>query len=234
MSDLVSIYCDESGHLEHDTINVMVIGAVWCPTHKVPEISSRLREIKAANGQSPRFETKWTKVSSGRNDLYQALLDYFFDDDDLHFRAVVVPDKSVLRHEAFGQSHDDWYYKMYFTMLISILEPNVRHRIYVDIKDTFSSTRIARLEQVLMNAKYDFAREIIERMQPVRSHEIELVQLADLLIGAVSYAHRGLSDSAGKRALVERMRNRSGLSLLRTTLLRENKVNLLVWNPDNE
>jgi hypothetical protein len=38
--------------------------------------------------------------------LYPDLVDYFFDDDNLHFRALVVPDKSRLRHAVFLVSAD--------------------------------------------------------------------------------------------------------------------------------
>ena len=81
------------------------------------------------------------------------------------------------------------------------------------------------------NSMYDFSRGVIERIQSVRSHEVELMQLADLLIGAVAYANRGLAGNAGKEALVARMRKRSGYALTRTTLLREDKTNLFVWHP---
>lgn len=228
-----NVYCDESGHLEHDEVGVMVLGAVWCPADKVKEASSRIREIKGEQGQSSRFEVKWKKVSLGGLGLYRALVDYFFDDDDLHFRALVVRDKSQLRHDEFEQTHDDWYYKMYFSLLMPLLRSDAGFRIYVDIKDSFSGTKTKKLEEVLTNASYDYSRSIIERIQPVRSHEIELVQLTDLLIGAVSYANRGLSGNAAKVRLVERMQERSRLSLKQTTLLREEKVNLFSWSPSS-
>ena len=224
-----NVYCDESCHLERDHQQAMVLGAVWCPLEKTREIAVRLREIKKSHGLSADFEIKWTKVSPGRLSFYLHALDYFFDDDDLHFRALVVPDKGHLRHEAFGQTHDDWYYKMYFDMLKVILSPHARYRIYLDIKDTRSGSKITRLHEVLCNNMYDFSREIIQRVQTVQSHEVELLQLADLLIGTISYANRGLSSSPAKLALVNRMQARSGYSLTRTTLLREDKVNLFSW-----
>ena len=179
---------------------------------------------------APAFEVKWTKVSPGKKQLYLDLLDYFFDDDDLHFRGLVVPDKTKLNHAAFpGQDHDAWYYKMYFDMLKVILSPKGRYRIYLDIKDTRGAEKVKKLHDVLCNNLYDFSREIVERVQLVHSHEIEQLQLADLLIGAVSYMNRGLHSNAGKQALVDRMRQRSGYSLTKTTLLREDKVNLFRW-----
>ena len=229
MSLIYNVYCDESCHLERDRQPVMVLGAVWCPLEKSREISVRIREIKTSHGLSPKFESKWTKVSPAKQVFYLDLLDYFFDDDDLHFRALVVQDKSRLQHELYGQTHDTWYYKMYFDMLKAILEPEACYRIYLDIKDTRSADKIAKLHDVLCSSMYDFGSQVIERVQTVRSHEVEILQLTDLLIGAVSYVNRGLHMNAAKLAVVERMRERSSYSLTKTTLLRENKVNLFMW-----
>lgn len=231
MSDIFNIYCDESCHLEHDGQPVMVLGAVWCPLEKTTEIASRIREIKKKHGLPLAFEVKWSKVSPAKQALYLELLDYFFDDDDLHFRALIVPDKSRLNHTGFGHDHDTWYFKMYFDMLKVLLSPRAEYRIYLDIKDTRSADKVRKLHDVLCNNMYDFDHKIITRVQTVRSHEVEQIQLADLLIGAIGYANRNLRSNAAKVALVERMRERSKYTLKLTTLLRENKVNLFRWEP---
>lgn len=231
MSEVFNIYCDESCHLEHDRQKAMVLGAVWCSLDKTREIALRLREIKQKHGLSPFFEVKWTKVSPAKTRFYLDVIDYFFDDDDLHFRALIVPDKSLIRHEAFpGQDHDGWYYKMYFDMLKVIFRPEARYRIYLDIKDTRGAQKVAQLHDVLCNDRYDFSRQVIERLQLVHSHEIEQLQLVDMLIGAVGYLNRGLNGNAGKMAIIERMKHRSGYDLTRTTLLREEKMNIFRWH----
>ena len=112
-----NIYCDESCHLQNDNNKAMVLGAVWCLRDKKQEIFKRLREIKVRHGLPANFEVKWHKVSPAKVDFYINLVDYFFDDDDLHFRALVVPDKTKLQHHKFNQTHDDFYYKMYFDLL---------------------------------------------------------------------------------------------------------------------
>ena len=230
MTRVFNVYCDESCHLENDRQKAMVLGAVWCPLEKTREIAVRIREMKARHGLSPELEIKWVKVSPAKVQFYLDIIDYFFDDDDLHFRALIVPDKSQLRHKDFKQTHDEWYYKMYFDMLKVILYPDARYRIYLDYKDTQGATKVEKLHEVLCNNMYDFSRRIIERVQLVRSQEVEILQLADLLIGTVSYVNRGLSTSAAKLRLVDRMRNRSGYKLTQTTLLWENKVNLFRWH----
>ena len=246
MGERCNVYCDESCHLEHDRASVMVLGAVWCPADRVQEISVRLRELKqkhhVLSSEKPRlrqFEVKWTKVSEAKLDLYLDWIDYFFDDDDLHFRGVVI-DKTILDHAVRGQTHDDWYYKMMFTLLEPIIDPKQHYHIYLDIKDTRSERKRAKLEAVLRNANLDDDGTIIDRVQQMRSHESEVMQLADLLIGAIGYHHRqrhgDLPGVVGKLnpaklAIIERIRQRSRKSLERSTWLRESKLNLLCWRP---
>jgi hypothetical protein len=229
MADTYNIYCDESCHLENDRQSAMVLGALWCPAKRARACNEAIRAIKERHGLSRGLEVKWKKVSPAKLAFYAELVDYFFDTEALYFRALIVPDKAELRHEAFTQTHDDWYYKMYFDLLKVILERRSVYRIFLDVKDTRSSRKVARLHEVLTNNMYDFDRSIVRTVQTVHSHEIELLQLCDLLIGAVSYLNRGLATSAAKRALVDHMQRRSGLKLTLTTLLREEKVNLFRW-----
>ena len=230
MSQTFNIYCDESCHLEHDHQKVMVQGALWCPIDKAREIAERIRDQKAKHHLPASFEIKWTKVSPAKLSFYQDVVDYFFDDDDLHMRALVAP-KASLRHDAFpGQDHDEWYYKMLFTLLSPLLNPVDRYRIYLDLKDTRNAAKATKLRKVLCNERFDFDRHLIEWIQPVRSHEVEQIQLCDLLIGALSYINRGLSGNAAKDALIERIKHRSRYSLVRSTLLSERKFNVFHWH----
>jgi hypothetical protein len=240
MREIINIYCDESCHLENDKEKVMVLGAVYCPASKKSEIFQMLSELKKKhnlipknkknpNGNRAYYELKWNKISLAKINYFKDVLDYFFTDDDLNFRVLVVPDKSKLDYEKFNHTHDTFYYKMYFSMLKVILNPDKAHHIYIDIKDTRSREKVHKLEQVLRNDKYDYAKEIIKKVQQVRSHEVELIQLADLLTGAVSYVNRGLSDSMAKNILIEHIRHRSKYALTKSTLIREQKFNIFLW-----
>lgn len=231
MAETYNVYCDESGHLEHDELKVMVLGAVWCPVDRTKEISSRIRDIQERHGLSRRFEVKWTKVSPSKIGFYVDLIDYFLDNNDLHFRAVVVPDKTKLRHDAYKQDHETWYYKMFFVLLKTILSPRNCYRVYIDIKDTHSGHRQEKLHEVLCNNIYDFHREIIQSVQPIRSNESSIAQLSDLLCGVVSYANRQADGSGAKQFLVQRVRQRSGYKLTHSTLPTESKLNILIWSP---
>lgn len=240
MRELISIYCDESCHLQNDNENVMTIGAVYCPTSKKEEVFQRIADLKDKHKLIPKhkrnpkdnrayYEMKWNKVSNAKLDFYKDVIDYFFADDDISFRVIVVPDKSKLDYEAFGYTHDTFYYKMYFSMLKAILSPEYGHNIFIDIKDTRSREKVQKLEEVLRNDKYDFSKSIIKKVQQVRSHEVELIQLSDLLTGAVSYINRGLHSNRAKNELIELIRKRSNYSLLKSTLLKEKKFNIFIW-----
>jgi hypothetical protein len=235
---ILNLYCDESCHLEQDVCPVMVLGAIACPEDQTRAIATDLRAIKDRHhlharshaGHTDAFEIKWTKVSPAKQAFYLEVINYFLDSPHLSFRALVIPDKRLLRHEDFAQDHDTFYYKMQFRLIEVLLRPNTRHHIYLDIKDTRSSVKMAKLHDVLCSATYDGTRDIIARVQTVRSHEVEQLQLADLLIGAVSYANRQLTGNAGKLAIIERLRQRTGLTLTHSTLIRENKFNVFVWS----
>jgi hypothetical protein len=226
-----NIYCDESCHLENDHIKAMSLGAIWCDQSAVKRISEQIRQLKTEHGLSRQFEIKWTKVSPAKLSFYQAVVDLFFNTPELHFRGVVIPDKSLLNHVHFGQDHDDFYYKMFFTLLKVIFTPTHQYAIYLDIKDTQSQDMVLGLHDCLCNSKFDFDRESIQRIQQIRSHESELLQIADLLIGALSYLHRGLNTSSAKQALIDQIKHLSGYDLKRNTWYREDKFNLLVWQP---
>lgn len=231
MTVTFNVYCDESCHLEKDHQKVMVLGALWCPKEKTPEIFRQIREIKVRHGLNPNFEIKWIKVSPGKVLFYLDIVDFFFSNSNLHYRALIVSDKSKLQHEKFGQTHDEWYYKMYFELLKVIFKPFSKYRIYSDIKDTKGGEKVKKLHEVLSNSLRDFSREIVERVQQVRSNEVQLIQVCDLLTGIISYENREMKGSPAKEALVKRMREKSNMNLTSTTNYLETKVNLLRWEP---
>lgn len=226
---IYNIYCDESCHLEHDGIKPMMLGAVWCPMEVKDAIFSELRQIKVRHGLKPTCELKWNAVSPSKLAYYEDVVDYFFSHTELHFRCLVVPNKEMLNHELYGQSHDQFYYKMYFDLLKTLLVPQNTYNIYIDIKDTQGAYKVRRLEEVLSHNAYDFDKRMITRIQQVNSAQVELVELADFLTGAIGYAQRGLKTSAAKLRIIELIRQRSGYSLSQSTLVREDKMNLFFW-----
>ena len=231
MNKLFDIYCDESCHLQNGRDNdfAMVIGGITCPDESKRVISDNLREIKSHYGIYRDAEIKWNKVSPAKIDYYKALVDYFFHCSDLTFRAVII-NKRELDLSSHNLTHDDFYYRAYFLMLSRILAPGNEYAIYIDIKDTRSQAKVNKLHDVLCNSRYDFNRHMIHRIQQIRSHEVEIMGLTDLLIGALSYFHRGMNISSAKNTLIDLIRCRSGYTLKSNTWPLEPKFNILIWH----
>lgn len=227
-----NVYCDESCHLEHDNFPNMVIGGIYLDKNKKKEINQRISEIKKSYGINKNVEIKWSKLSPARLDLYIDLINYFFDDDDINFRCIIA-DKTKLDHVKYNQTHDEWYYKIYWEMMKGILSPIDSYNFYVDIKDTRSYDKTQQLLCILCNSQYDFKRSIIKKIQPIRSEEVQVMQLVDILIGAVKSANSidAISSSA-KKEVIELVKKRSGYTLTVSTLLSEKKFNIFKWRPN--
>lgn len=232
---IINIYSDEANHLrDPNQGDFMVIGSVWCDKTRVAQISDAIRKVKEYHGLARSSEVKWTKISAGNREFYEDLVRLFFETVDLNFRAVIVP-KQKLDHEAYQQTDDDFYYKTQFLMIANIVanhSPNI-FRVYIDYKDNWSHYRSKKLEGYL-SKKSDFS-ECEFTAQPVRSDESELIQLADILIGATSYRsnHYDKADpDKPKRKIVELIEDLAMQRLNQSSPKTSEKVNtFILWEP---
>jgi len=230
---IINIYSDETNHLKDPKQgDMMVIGSVWCDKSKVMQISDAIRKVKEYHGLPKSGEVKWTKIATSNQEFYKDLVNLFFNTDDLNFRAVIVP-KHKLDHEAHQSTDEEFYYKTQFLMIANIVanhSPNT-FRVYIDYKDNWSYYRAKKLEGYL-SKKSDFAGCEFTA-QPVRSHESELIQLADILIGATSYRSNHYDDaneSRPKRAIVDLIEDLAMQRLNQSSPKTSEKVNLFqIW-----
>ncbi len=229
-----NIYSDESCHLEHDGNDIMVIGGILCPKSKAKEINSAIRKIKNKYGIKTA-EIKWHKVSKNKINFYLELIDYFFDNNNLKFRCVIAPEKTKLNFNKFNLTYDDWYYRIYYLYLKELVDIDNEYHIFMDIKDTNGGKKVIKLKQVLNNMLFSFYNETIKNIQLVKSDEIEIMQLADLLIGAVSYINRNLNtnNQNAKSIVIEKIIEKTGQSLTHTTMPKifHNKFDIFRWRP---
>ena len=168
-------------------------------------------------------------------------MDYFFGKNELNFRCLVVAGKERLNHSYFNQGdHDSFYYKMYYQLLLNIVsKTEAKFNIYLDIKDTRGSRKRRELRKILHIKLGDREQLTIPQIQLVRSHESELIQLADFLMGAVAYSNRKdiPKNSRAKINVVRKMMTYAGTDLSHTSPPWEEKFNLFIFQPrrlDNE
>ena len=231
---MINIYCDESCHLEHDNAKAMLLGAISCPASEKNRIYSEIRDIKTSYGVSSWTEIKWTGVSPSKEALYIALIDYFLQEPSLSFRAVVAKNKSNLNHEKYNcGSHDLWYYKSYYYLLDAMIGYSEEYKVFIDIKDTCGGAKIIKLQEVLCNNKYDFKHEVIKDIQQIKSNESEIMQLTDLIMGAIGFYHNEhynrQNSSSAKRAIVDRLFKTYRSAIINGTARGANKMDIFLW-----
>jgi len=223
----ISIYCDESCHLRHNNSNIMLLGAITCPSGKRHDIFSDIRKIKKSYDLNTKFEIKWTKVSESKIEFYEELIKYFINKEDLRFRALIVPDKNIVNQEL--QDWDTFYYKMYYYLLRNLINPRCSYNIFIDIKDTKGAEKRKKLFDILnkISSEINYSKNlIVKNLQAIRSEEVELLQLTDLIMGAVCYANRNLDTNKGKVKIIKTLKDLTGYPLTESTFPNESKFNL--------
>ena len=226
---MLNIYCDESCHLENDNNKVMGIAGISCPDYAKELIYNDIKSIKQDFNINIRREIKWNKVSEGKIDYYKELVNYFFDNELLRFRGVILPNKQNLNHNKYNQTHDIFYYKMYYYVISYFLLESDNINVYIDIKDTCSQKKVDKLKEVLDN-KSKYQDNSIKKIQQIRSHENSILQLTDLILGAITYKNRNLNTSPEKMEICNLIEKKSGSNLKETSYLRNNKFNLLIFD----
>lgn len=226
--ETINIYCDESCHLENDGINIMGLGCIWCNKKDLYQINLDIKNIKIKYNLKPMSEIKWGLLSNINYKMYHEIINYFFNNDKIFYRGYFIH-KSQLEHKKYHQTHEDFYYKCYFGLLKNIFNSLNTYNIYVDIKDCHTSKRCKKLEEICCKANYDYSHELINKIQPIQSEESQLLQIADIITGAICYYNRIDKEnlrSKAKKDLIELIKKNSNLSLTKKTYPSEKKFNL--------
>jgi hypothetical protein len=212
-SPVIHLYCDESRHLPHDREPFMLLGLVACPADKTRPYHLELRALCSEHGLTGDYVMKWTHVRPGKLAFYQAVLAWFLAKEDLSFRALLLPDKAkVFEHLPEG-SQDMAYYRLYTELLRGGMEPGGRYRAFLDQKDTRGGEKVRQLESLMRCHANDRGGEIMLGLQQIQSHEARLLQLADVLLGAVGSAHSTLPLPTAKQILISQLADAIGSPL---------------------
>jgi hypothetical protein len=167
----------------------MVIGALSCPVSRKREIVKRIHNLRAIH--STQGESGWKRLSPNKRGFYWALLDLFAREPDLQFRCVLV-DKTKF----VSDDPELGFYKLYYQMLVHWLSPGCTYRILLDQQQNKEQGRFSTLRDVLRRKLS--AGALILSLEPADSSALEIMQLADLLVGAVGYERNGRTTSATK------------------------------------
>ncbi|MCX6073673.1 MAG: DUF3800 domain-containing protein [Campylobacterales bacterium] len=223
------IFCDESNHLHNDKSDLMVIGGIGCPSESVEFVNRYIKHLK--HKHNAIGELKWTKLNNNKKAFYKELLEFFFSSVHLKFNTQVVLNKSRLNHNQYNEGEADiFYYKMYYYALVPFLRPNDTYNIFMDYKDTKGGQRVSQLKKIIHNKFYG---NIDVDFTIIHSHESQIMQLTDVMIGAIGYKNRKDIDknSEIKNFIIATIEELGGISLDNATPPWEEKYRIFRFVP---
>ncbi len=114
-------------------------------------------------------------------------------------------------------------------MLKYIITPGNSYNIYPDIKDTNSYYYHQIMLDYLRFKMSDTNKKTIKKVQPIRSYEAPILQINDILIGALSYYYRGLSENRIKLTIVNEINKFYQNSFDVSSYYNNTKFNIFIW-----
>lgn len=219
------IYSDESRHTGH---RYMLMGAAIIRRNDVPMFNDTMAKYRLATKMP--YELKWSKVNVQKLKEYKTFIDYFFalnNENKTHFKCIIIDNEGAANAKYRKIPQDTRLHKQYHSLILHkfgkkyyktakpckfILHPDQR-----ETKQDFEeSTEF--LNKSMRNHFNDNTISPFVKIQPVESHLCELVQIIDILLGAIGFEKNGnhlLSGSnVGKIELCKYIAEKAGLKNL--------------------
>jgi len=218
------VYCDESrAENFYDQVlgdeSYVLIGGLWIEASEREDYKAKIKALRETHNVYGEF--KWNRVSPSRQQFYLALVRLFFE-EAMRFRCIVLP-VSQLDAVQFHQADNElMFYKFYYQLLHHWILDFNRYRIFVDFKSNRVRSRLRTLRSVLQNA--NITSEILA-VQALPSNQVDLLQLVDVLIGAVGYRFHQQRGSTSKLAVLNEIEDHLGHPI-QPTPRREGKFNV--------
>lgn len=202
--DLI-FYCDESCHIQFDHVEYMSLVTVFCSKSRDKNINRDIRKIKEKYRIDANQELKWTKISNSNLQLYKEIINYISEKTYIRVRAVLAKKRSVDELKLRNKTYDQWYHSIYYYLLKHPLDLITEAKVefvdcflFIDKKDIYTNENINILANYL-NRHFAYSHNFIPKA--VESHEHQLVQVADIIAGALTYRKRFPQSNTPKNEL---------------------------------
>lgn len=203
---VTDIYIDESSQTKN---RFLLIGGIGVPKSSVDAVNEILLSVRLP--ELPHGEMKWGKISNAKINAYGRLIRSFFDHPllaPLHFHCLIV-DTHRLDHQAHNQGSREIGFNKEIYQLASKfarLYPDRLFHLYPDHRETLQRPEDLRVILNRGRAKAGDRREFpFRRCQFRNSKETPLLQLVDLLTGAVAWNVNGHGQIAGASQAKDRI-----------------------------
>ena len=187
--DMIDVYGDESCTSGH---RYLVLGALAIERPLVAGVVDRLKAVR--DRHNTHGEVKWSKISRAKLDFYKEYVDVFFDtsaQDDLDFRALYV-DTHTFNHHRFNSGDAEiGFNKLIYQLLLHKFGRTYGANYGLDVRLDSRTTKADPDElRPMLNSdlcRWGITNRPFRRIRFAHSHECELIQLNDLLVGTVGF-----------------------------------------------
>lgn len=213
-----SFFMDESGISNH---RFTVVGAICLRTETIPEVHASIQAFR--DRYNMHAELKWSKVSNQKSAEYRALVDYFFALNNLNilqFHAIVF-DNHGANHGRYNDGDQDvGLSKLYYQLMVhrfgKMCGAHGDLCVCVDHRNSSTSlTDLMNMANAGMAAKCGIHHSPLKQIVPLDSKSDDLLQLNDVILGAVCAARNGkhltVAGRESKRSLATLVLEKSGL-----------------------
>lgn len=186
--ELIRIFADES---RISKARYMLQGGIWIRDKDLDEFEYECGAMRANHNIFGHM--KWTKVSTAKYEAYCDMVDVFLKfmaQGKMAFRCIVIDTLSI-DHAAFNKGDNELgFYKFYYQLLIHGIKPAFNYHITLAHREDKRKSRLSTLKHVLNNTlkrDHGIDFEPVRAIESPLAKEVNAVQLADILMGAVGY-----------------------------------------------
>ena len=219
------VYCDESRQCGD---RFMVLGGIVIPSGNVPVFEKSMSKFRSETKM--HAELKWRKVSNQKIQEYRRFIDYFFaqnNTDQLHFHALII-DNHKVDHRAFSQGDKELgFYKFYYQLLLNCFgrrycgrNPKAKIHVYLDYRNSrYSLEELKTILNAGIRKRWGVTTSPFRSIEPRDSKRSEIIQINDIVLGAIGFQKNGYDlvagSSAAKRNLMAYIVEQVGLKNLK-------------------
>ncbi|MCF7912924.1 MAG: DUF3800 domain-containing protein [Candidatus Cloacimonetes bacterium] len=203
----IDIYCDEScpdlfSNRKGSINRYLVIGGIKLRKRDREKVKSQIEDLKIQHDVNGEF--KWNKVSNNKLEFYKGIISLFFSyGNEIIFRSIVIDTQKINMEIYHNGDAELGFYKFYYQLLNKWICEFKAYRIFTDLKTNRLKNRVQDLEYIL---QISHIFSTIDSVQAINSKESALLQMADLILGAVSSSYNNtISVNSAKRKLIAYM-----------------------------
>jgi len=241
---VIYAFCDESSQTAHRYFGVGAVYFIPAEPDKVEELCQRIeRELsnKKEEYGLGNQKLKWERVPRPGKylDGYKNLIGFHLDNDRIYFRCMIVDTYEYsLKDPVFMEGDKELGYRKFLCVFLAdgLMKSKQEYffKIKIDMKQTRAKYSLEDFEQAT-NSRF-IKRSSLEgkkyleycKIEEVSSEDSCILQVADILLGAVLAKWNKKATAQGKLEMINYIEQKLGQDLLTPTAARVDRFN--IWH----